>query len=611
MTRALFWCCSSLAVLSLVGCDPIGPDAPDVVTASDGLPDGMMVSRIDMDGDKVPASKDCDDSDAGLGRLIYESSFDKDDGTFSGTDALGDDWVFEDGMLYATDGGQEAMLQGPGTRKGGRIFGGRGWSGKNYAVIAEVSAKGTEPSCGYDCMTVCGDYEPDDCYTDYQAIALGILDVEITGNGKATLSNSGDYDICLEGFAMWDHPGSQSVFVGARTLADKFRIKKGGTLDVYYGSWTTDNKNYSPYKGEPDFWCYQNGTTLKTGNTYSTIGAWVPDTLQQFIVKETDLDGDGVEDKVDWKDSMGVQAQHNIWDYQNAHSVVAVGKLAESTTDGTVKVTLTLQNRGARKATATMTDTIPYGWSLVSSSLKADSESTTDAGTELTWKDDLAACTKDCSVYDELVVTYEIASNLSADQDIVELPAATASWNDGKGDRTSESMQAAAFDYDYDGDGEIRCGTIDRWRAGVLARAYADEDQDEGFSGYRCALAQNAEGECYDPGQFLQIAEFVDAPEDSEYSECEGTCDNPTFDQLARVDYETGANLADGDSATLTFWLYRDQLYCSAQDADGDVFVEASATDDSIRRGTTGLSTLNMYGAYDSIKVCQTLSTPK
>lgn len=597
-----------LAALALSGCDPMEPVPADVISADQGVPDGMMVSKLDRDGDGVPANVDCDDANSGLGRVLYESKLSADDGVFNPTKALGEDWSWEDGTVYATDGGQEALL-GNATTTGATPFK-VGRSNRNYAVIADVAANGTEPSCGYDCLSVCGDYEPDDCYTDYQAIALGILDFEITGNGKATLSNSGDYDVCLEGFAMWDHSGSQSLFVGPETLAEKFRIESGKSIDVYYGSWTTDNGKYSPHKGKADFWCYQNGTTLKNGNTYDTVGAWLPEDMQAFVKDGTDVDGDGVDDLVDWKDSQGVQAQHNIWDYQNTHAAVAVGKLASSTTDGTVEVTLTLQNRGAKKTTATMTDTVPYGWSLVSCDTKPDSSTTTEDGIAYSWKEDLDGCTSNCSVYDEVVVTCDIASNLSADQDIVELPAAEAAYNDGDDDEVSYSMKAAAFDYDYDGDGEIRCGTIDRWRAGVLARAYTDSDQDEGFSGYRCALAQNAEGECFDPGQFLQIAEFVDTPEDGVASECEGTCDNPSFEQLARVDYEGGANLADGDDATITFWLYKDRLYCSAADSTGKVFVEAMAEDKDIKRGVPGFSTLNMYGAFDNIKVCETLGTP-
>ena len=186
-------------------------------------------------------------------------------------------------------------------------------------------------------------------------------------------------------------------------------------------------------------------------------------------------------------------------------------------------------------------------------------------------------------------------------------PAATAAYYDGSDDEVSESMMAAAFDYDYDADGKVLCGETDRWRAGVLARAAVDEDQDEGYHGYRCALAHNAEGKCADPGHFIQIAEFMDAEEDDIHSECEDTCVNPTFDQLARVDHKGTVDLADGDTAQLTFWLHGKEMYCAAADASGTTFVESRASDQSFRAGQIGMSTLNMYGDYDAIKVCETL----
>lgn len=572
--------------------------SPDAVEAQQWMPDGHTVGSTDADGDGVFADEDCDDNDDRLGEILYESELTTDEGDFDPTTQLGDDWEWEDGGTYATSGGQEAQLSDVLSSQ----------TNKDYVVFADLSARGTQPGCGYDCMEVCGDYEPDDCYTDYQALALGILEFKITGSGKATLKNlDKDYDICLEGHAMWDNPGSQSLVVGPEVLlGSKYRVPAGGSLDLYYGSWTTANGKYEPHKGKPAFWCYQNGTSLSTGTKYASVGAWLPENMQQYLDEGVDTDGDGTDDLVDWKDSNGVQAQHNIWDYQNNHAAMAIGKLADVTTDGTVEVTLTLQNRGKKKGTAEITDTIPYGWHLVSCDTAPDSETESSDGIELVWdKVSLDGCTKDCSDFKSEVITCEIASNLSADQDIVELPAAMASYNDGVSDEVSYSMKAAAFNYDYDGDGDVMCGDTDRWRAGILARASLDSDQDEGYHGYRCALAHNAEGECFDPGHFLQIAEFMDAEEDDINSECEGSCVNSSFDQLARKDHDGTTDLADGDAASLVFWLYDTQLYCEAADDKGNVFASAVVEDDSFRRGESGFSTLNMFGQFDYIKICK------
>ncbi|MFK7931187.1 MAG: hypothetical protein AB8H79_23590 [Myxococcota bacterium] len=572
--------------------------SPEAVEAQQWMPDGHTVGAVDADGDGVLSDVDCDDDDSRLGQILYESELTSDDGDFEPTAQLGADWKWEDGGTYATSGGQEAQLSDVLSRQANR----------DYVVFADLAARGTQPGCGYDCMDVCGAYEPDDCYTDYQALALGILEFKITGGGKATLKNlDHTYDICLEGHAMWDHPGSQSLVVGPEVLAGStYRIKAGKTLDLYYGSWTTANGKYEPHKGKPAFWCYQNGTSLSTGTEYASVGALLPEDMQAFLSTGVDTDGDGVDDLVDWKSSNGVQAQHNVWDYQDDHAAMAIGKRAESTTNGTVEVTLTLQNRGKKKGTATITDTIPYAWNVVSCSHTPDSETAGSEGTELTWeKVSLDGCTKDCSDFKSKVITCEIASNLSADQDIVELPAATAAYNDGDDDEVSTSMLAVAFDYDHDADGDVMCGETERWRSGILARASLDSDQDEGFNGYRCALAHNAEGECFDPGHFLQIAAFLDAEEDDINSECEGSCDNSTFDELARIDHDGTTDLADEDAASLEFWLFDSQLYCAAKDEDGTVFASAVVEDETFRSGESGFSTLNMFGQFDYIKICK------
>jgi len=559
-----------------------------------------LIDDSDVDSDGVAAADDCDDLDPLVGGLLYESDLSSDDGDFEPTEHLGDDWRWDGTSVYATDGGQEVLL------------GAEDW--EDTVVIGELSAQGTEPGCGFDCLYVCGDYEPeDDCWTDYQALALGILSFEITGVGVATLSNSDStYDICLEGFAMWDNPGSQSLVVGEEVLlGSTYRIPAGGSLDMYYASWTTDNGVYSPYLDDPSFWCYQNGTTLAVGDTYESIGAWLPEDMQSWITDNTDEDGDSVEDHVDWASSSGVQAQHNIWTYQNTHAAVAVGKLAESTANGTVEVTLTLQNRGAVATTATLTDTLPAHWSIDSCDDTPDSTTTNgDDQVEATWQVSLDGCTDSCSTVDEHVITCEIRYNLNADLNFVELPQASADYNDGSDDETSSSMNAAAFDYDWNSDGDILCGETTRWRAGFLSRAALDEDQDEGYHGYRCALARNSELDCWDPGHFLQIAAFLDIEEDDIDSECEGECINPSFDQLARTDHDSSFDIAEGSEATIEFWTWDNELYCAASDGTTDVTAVADGQN-YFSEGVTGMSTLNIYGDFDSIKVCEAFGVPE
>jgi hypothetical protein len=156
------------------------------------------------------------------------------------------------------------------------------------------------------------------------------------------------------------------------------------------------------------------------------------------------------------------------------------------------------------------------------------------------------------------------------------------------------------------------CSSTDRWRAGLVVRAAADADQDEGYHGYRCALSSNAENGCFEDGLFLQIGEFMDAPEDDVDSECRDSGDcapNTTFDQLGRQNHES-IDLGAGDAGYLTFYAVGQNMYCEAVNEAGEV-VSVTGTDDSFASGTVALSTLNLYGEFDFVRVCQALALPE
>lgn len=162
--------------------------------------------------------------------------------------------------------------------------------------------------------------------------------------------------------------------------------------------------------------------------------------------------------------------------------------------------------------------------------------------------------------------------------------------------------------------GEEDCTTNDRWRTGIVLRAEADDDQGEGFHGYRCALSSNAVNGCYEDGLFLQIGEFMDSAEDGVGSEgCNGRVDclpDSAFDQLVRKNHpNTVADLSDSQTARLKFFAVGRDLYCEAT-GPTDEKISASATDRSMNSGTVGLSTLNMKGEYDHIRVCEAFGTP-
>ncbi len=150
----------------------------------------------------------------------------------------------------------------------------------------------------------------------------------------------------------------------------------------------------------------------------------------------------------------------------------------------------------------------------------------------------------------------------------------------------------------------------ERYRAGVLSRVVEDRDQGEGFHGYRCAVAENAGDDCFEPGPHLQIAAFLDGPEDDLSFECDGDCPpNTTFDQLDRVNRDENTDALVGDYSDLAFWAVGTELTCEMWGEGGDYW-RADATDDRFVSGGTGLSVLNLASTYSYLKVCGALVSP-
>lgn len=596
-----------LFVLSaLTACAQVAPtnpqDAPARADHTIGITntlDGEMDEVVDWDGDGVALADDCDDEDSRVGALLYESYLDGDTPSdFAAPPQLGDNWSWASGVAMANDGGQQGLL-------------GQTGSWDNVVVYAQVSAAGTEIGCGFDCHSECAPFEPEDgCLTQSQAIALGVVSVSTSGTGAFTVSNSHPtWDICLDGYVMYDNVGTQAIFVGEEEEGMDFRIPANSSSTFYYGSWTTNNGSFQPYLGSWSIWCFQQGTVLGSHQGYLTLGAMIPAGIAALVQNDTDLDGDGVEDHVDYVSYSGVQTQYNVWDYQNTHAALAVGKLASDAGDGTVTIDYSVTNRGALRGDGTLTDTLPAWWVVESCDVAPSQTVNADHTTTLSWAVSVEGCDADCSSVYEETIRCSISYGPHTDLVYAELPAASIAYHDGEQDQINHSLEVSLFDYDWNADGALSCGETDRWRAGILVRAEEDADQDEGFHGYRCAIAHNAEGNCYEDGHFLQLGEFMDIEEDDIASECNGSCENPSFDQLGRSNHDGALDIAAGDVATLSFWAVDDQLYCVAEDQEGNSTV-VTATDDTFTSGATGMSTLNMYGTYDWIRVCEAYGLP-
>lgn len=549
----------------------------------------------DRDGDGVADTLDCDDNDATIGALLYNSDLSSDEGYFAPTPQMHGDWSHQDGWLGGHEGGQAVDLGQPEL-----------WT--DVVVMSTVTAWGTQVGCGFDCAEVCGEYEPTDgYYRTWEAIGLGLVSAQSDDRGALVLCNDSDHDVLLDPFTTFDAATSQSVSMGASEVV----LGANSCEALWYGSWTTDNGRYAPRLGDPAYWCMERGTHIAPNIDYALMNARLPDDMAELIatMDALDLDHDGRSDSVDWAGDYGVQGQQNIWDYQNTHAAVLVGKTARATTDGTLAVTLTVENRGALAApTVQLRDVVPAAWELIDCDVAPSTSAAAAGGEQLAWTFALDGCQNDCAVVDRQIVTCELSHRMGVDVDHASLPEATAAYSDGDDSEVSRSFPALIKDYDADGDGEIRCGSTDRWRAGVLGRAALDDDQDEGFHGYRCALSRNQEEGCYNPGHFLQIGEFEDVAEDGISSECEENCPgNNSFAQHARTDHEA-FDISAGDIVDLRFWLVGEDLYCEA--TDGEQTVSARGSDRSFTAGGTGLSSLNAWAAYDDLSVCEAFAVP-
>lgn len=150
--------------------------------------------------------------------------------------------------------------------------------------------------------------------------------------------------------------------------------------------------------------------------------------------------------------------------------------------------------------------------------------------------------------------------------------------------------------------------STDRFRAGILARSRFSDEADEGFDGYRCAVARNVPGDCGPAGPHVQLAAFVPNPADFD-PDCDDECYNPSFIELRRVNRSEGTQVLDGDAAELRFWAVGSTLRCEFTGIDGEQIV-AQATDDRFAEGATGLSVLHARAHFSEYKVCEALRLP-
>ncbi|MFH1465208.1 MAG: putative metal-binding motif-containing protein [Pseudomonadota bacterium] len=304
----------------------------------------------------------------------------------------------------------------------------------------------------------CEDAQPSDCLTIWQAHALGYLTITSASYSgvRVGIANGGSFDVCVDDQALYTADLSQSFFLDDDITDGGYEIAAGSALYTYYGSWTTPNGYYYPYYGYPAWWCVEYGQYAAAGATYDYYGEQIPDALAYYISTATDTDGDGRTDKNDWAGTYGVQANYNIWAYQNSYAILTAGKTAQAS-GCDVEVNLISRNLGYYGATGTLTDTVPAGWtasdySTWPSSIVANADGTTT----LTWTVSVSG-TYGGIILDADQISYTLEYDAGSDVPYLELPEAYVTFNDGTGTETNYSLPAAAYNLDTSCDGTVSC----------------------------------------------------------------------------------------------------------------------------------------------------------
>ncbi|MCB9760576.1 MAG: hypothetical protein H6739_12110 [Alphaproteobacteria bacterium] len=614
----------------------------------------LLSDSTDNDGDGVPDFQDCDDGDASLGEVLYTDDLSADDGWFAPTEQLDDPWAWNGAATFAQSGGQQAQL-------------GHAETWGDVAVFATVASRGTEASCG-DCdgtLFRLHDHPDGAAAEPYYGLRLDGLFSGLTGatGGVTTFSFDtqdasvySSIDETTGAVRVWgtvyggeDSGTSYGFGEGHYQLylvynANVSAVSDGWEADIGSGElenqgWILSLDNADTAGQSWDLYDYaSSGPTFllkQDGHRHPDASAWVG---RGWLNQDAARPGRGntrdllfVADPVKCDDRrysvFAYDGGHALWlpdfnesgatvilEFEDGDAVFAVDTDGSATLEGTATVTSLGGGAGTLGETWDVEMRFTYrGQGPAYGGPKIEMAALQPSWLSDTWE------------YWDMT-----AGTLSRDGATVTLTQRPASgiypFQLGDSANNKDKRLGASMWFDWsrvDDDGGASSGhgdlnvelwparpvCADRWRAGVLLRSTLDADQDEGYHGYRCALSSNSARDCFDEGTFLQLAEFMDHEEDDVSSECDEGCpENTTFDQLDRTNH--GAiDLAGGDTATLRFYAVGSDLYCAAEGADGAV-ITATATDDSFTEGTVGFSTLNMYGEFDSITVCEATAVP-
>lgn len=308
-----------------------------------------------------------------------------------------------------------------------------------------------------DCPVDCDEPDVDLCWTLSEALSRGELALSNSADGVGVyVSNTGYDSICLDDYLMATSADTQAFLWGDDVTAEGgLMLAPGAEVELYYGSWTTDNGSYDAYLGEHAWWCIESAQYVEGGASFEVFGEVPPDDVLDIVNLDQDYDDDGIEDHVDWQGSYGVATNYNIWDYQAASSVLTIGKSAVVDGDE-VHVDLLVRNMGALAGSGTVEDVVPAGWTVVDDG-GASNSTLEDGDTQLSWSVSVEGYEDGGLTFNSVPLSYTLVRDVVHDTPRVDLPAATVAYFDGEDDELSRSHPTVAWGFDSDGDGIVTC----------------------------------------------------------------------------------------------------------------------------------------------------------
>ena len=212
------------------------------------------------------------------------------------------------------------------------------------------------------------------------------------------VANDGPYPVRIDDWHIYFAEGSQDAAAGHTDFPHGEPGGDTSTLILPPGEvW---EMAYTGSDG-PAWWCIERTQRTAPTSNFHFNGAEVPDILKDFILFETDEDGNGVEDhtEVPPREPSVPQTQHNLWDTIAAGPVFVVGRVPnylELQPGQSEELTIEVVNLGRGAGSMVVTETLPAGTSASDFSvLPTTEERHEDGSTTYTWSDKVLASVDD------------------------------------------------------------------------------------------------------------------------------------------------------------------------------------------------------------------------